>query len=125
MINSAVISGGESDQDRQLVRDALQHNADETMRSASRDERLEMVKPLSRGLTEEGWTFTEMHCKTVDDHGWYSEFSIAGPSTLIYVTIEGATGTEASIDLARSAVMNISWEGAQRVPARKPFWKFW
>ena len=125
MINSAVISGGKTDEDQQAVKDALQQNAEDSMQNAANDERLQTTKPLTNHTTNEGRLFAEMHCQTTDKTAWFSEFSIAGPATLVFVTVEGNAGTESAIDVVSNAVKNITWLQSPAASERKPFWKFW
>ena len=45
MINSVLISGGQTDQGRQSVKDALQQNADDSMQNAASDAQLDITRP--------------------------------------------------------------------------------
>jgi len=125
MVNSALISGGRTDKDRQAVKDALQQNAEDSMRHAASDAQLTVSKPLTKASLSAGWLFAEMHCKTNDGSAWFSGFSVAGPATLVLVTVEGNTGTEGSVDIVSKAVKGITWAQIGPPEKRKPFWKFW
>jgi hypothetical protein len=108
MINSAVISGGGSEEDFQAVRDALQQNAEDAIRSAAADPKLRISSPLKKELTPNG-LFAELHCKSTDGQRFFSEFSIAGPTTLVFATVEGPSNASSSVDLVRNAIMSIQW----------------
>ena len=130
MVNSAVVSGGGSERGLAEVRSALQQNADDSMQQAASNPRLRVTIPLRKEDTTDGWLFAELHGETVDGTAYFSEFSIAGPTTLVFVTLEGPIASKASTDLVRTAVRNIRWahagpESPPKAAARKPFWKLW
>jgi hypothetical protein len=108
IINSVVISGGGSAKDYQAVRDELQHNAEDAMRLGAADQQLRITSPLEKELTPNG-LFAEMHCTTADGQKFLSQFSIAGPSTLVFATVEGPSRASGGIEVVRNAMRNITW----------------
>jgi hypothetical protein len=128
MINSAVICGTGSTKDSPAVRDALQQNADDSMRSAAANPHLRVTSPLKKEPTANG-LFAELHCDTTDGQMFFSEFSIAGPTTLVLATVEGPSTARSAVDVVRNAVMRIAWSQPFRDDnadqLKKPWWKFW
>ena len=128
MINSAVISGGGSEKDFQAVREALKQNADDAMRSAAANPQLRITAPLKKEDTSNG-LFAELHCKTADGQTFFCEFSVAGPTTLVFATVEGPCDALGSVDVVREAIRKVNWsqtfEHRKIDYDKKPWWKLW
>ena len=109
MINSVVISSGTSEGDFESVRQALQQNAEDSMQNAASDPQLRITIPLKKEQVKGGPLSAEMLCHTLDGTKYFFEFSIAGPSTLVFATLEGPATAEEEIASVRDSLKKIAW----------------
>ena len=122
ILQSILIHGNGKKEQLQNVKDALIHNAEETMQSAIKDPNLEIVEKLKNEVLKNGSDMVSLHLKSVDGDTVFSEYSIAGPSNLIYITFEASTEKDSSRAIVEESIHNMVF--ANNSP-NKPWWKFW